>query len=76
MCLYIKKEWVVNPLRLCFCCLVISVKPLANVVGDHTCSDRNYKVANKFHVLTSFVLVSLGNIINIPYKQKSYFFQK
>lgn len=61
MCLYIKKEWVVNPLSLCFCCLVISVKPLANVVGDHTCSDRNYKVANKFHVLTSFALVSLGN---------------
>ena len=57
----IRKEWVVNPLRLCFCCLVISVKPLANVVGDYTCSDRNYKVANKFHVLTSFALVSLGN---------------
>ena len=39
----------------------LPVQPLANVVGDHTCSDRNYKVANKFHVLTSFALVSLGN---------------
>ena len=32
---------------MCFCCLVISVKPLANVVGDYTCSDRNYKVAQQ-----------------------------
>ena len=68
MCLLKKKRVGSQSTLFVLYYLVIFVKPLANVVGDHTCSDRNYKVANKFHVLTSFALVSLGNIINIPYK--------
>ena len=36
--------------------VVMSAKPLADIVGDYTCYNRHQKINKKIHVLTSSLL--------------------
>ena len=54
---------------LCLTALVVTVKPLAYVVADYTCSDRHNEGCEGFHVFHPLPVASMGkgSKHNIPY---------
>lgn len=62
-----------EPLRLGCCCLSVTVQPSAYVVASYTCSDRNKKSGEYFHLLPPPFCWRFDSIFILPYLPTGFY---